>query len=178
MLIELSSRAAHRPEPQSTWARDSDPAGFAPATCRHRRSQPYPPQRHRQPRNPLSRGRGALRGSPPRSFRGPTSPERHLPYPDNAGLSIPFACLDRYAGVGRGHNSIIVNAGPTGNHTSTHSCNPHLHARPHSGILKGFREKKLSAPVLPPVCRRVRPGVRPRGSTGYADSNMGLSEAY
>lgn len=25
--------------------------------------------------------------------------------------------------------------------------------------------------------RRVRPGVRPRGSTGYSASNMGLSEA-
>ena len=42
---------------------------------------------------------------------------------------------------------------------------------------KGFARKAFCSLCYHPSARRVRPGVRPRGSTGYAERNMGLSEA-
>jgi hypothetical protein len=44
-------------------------------------------------------------------------------------------------------------------------------------MIEWFREKSFQLLCYHPYVWRVRPGVRPRGSTGYADSNMGLSEA-
>jgi len=52
-----------------------------------------------------------------------------------------------------------------------------LHFQTHLGYDCRVSRVQLSAPVLPPVWRRVRPGVRPRGAAGYAGRDMGLSEA-
>jgi len=43
--------------------------------------------------------------------------------------------------------------------------------------LKSFARTSFLLLCYHPSVWRVRPGVRPRGSTGYADSNMDLSEA-